>query len=198
MPSATVTHLTNHHSTSKFLTSFLILFTIFFAGAAEARKPNIIFILMDDMGYSDVSCYGATGVDTPNIDRLAKKGIQFTNFHSGASICSPSRAAYLTGAYPQRCGLYMGINENREPHWFLGLNPDEITLAELCLSKGYKTLMIGKWHLGTEEQFSYFNQGFEHYYGAPSNIHHNPEFLDEREQVYASTCLLYTSDAADD
>ncbi len=198
MQSFSLTHLTYRRSLFKFATTFLTLLTMLMTTAAEGRKPNIIFILMDDMGYSDVSCYGATGVDTPNIDRLAKNGLQFTNFHSGASICSPSRAAYLTGAYPQRCGLYMGINENREPHWFLGLNPDEITLAELCLSQGYKTLMIGKWHLGTEEQFSYYNQGFEHYYGAPSNIHHNPEFFDDKEQLYANTPLeqlasLYTN-----
>lgn len=89
--------------------------------AAEERKlPNVIFILMDDMGYSDISCYGAKTVETPNIDRLATEGLRFTDFHTAASICSPSRAAFLTGAYPQRCGLYMGINPKREAHWFLG------------------------------------------------------------------------------
>ncbi|WP_372796648.1 sulfatase-like hydrolase/transferase, partial [Pontiella sp.] len=91
--------------------------------APRTDKPNVIFILMDDMGYSDVSCYGSTKVNTPNIDRMAAEGMQFTDFHTGASICSPSRAAFLTGAYPQRAGLYMGINQNREAHWFLGLNP---------------------------------------------------------------------------
>jgi len=165
--------------------------------AEEVKLPNIIFILMDDMGYSDVSCYGAKTVETPNIDRLAREGLKFTNFHTGSSICSPSRAAFLTGAYPQRCGLYMGINENREPHWFLGLNPAEITLAEQCKEKGYKTLMVGKWHLGVAEEFSYYNQGFDSYYGAPSNMAHNPEFLDEKETVYKKTPLaklagLYT------
>ena len=105
-----------------------ILFAQFSLG--EASKPNVIFILMDDMGYSDVSCYGAKKVKTPHIDKLAAGGLRFTDFHTGSSICSPSRAAFLTGAYPQRSGLYMGINENREAHWFLGLNPDEITLAE--------------------------------------------------------------------
>ena len=90
-----------------------------------AEKPNVIFILMDDMGCSDVSCYGAKKVKTPHIDRLAAEGIKFTDFHTAASTCSPSRAAFLTGAYPQRCGLYLGINPNREAHWFLGLHPDE-------------------------------------------------------------------------
>ncbi|MCL4124916.1 UNVERIFIED_CONTAM: hypothetical protein GTU68_064625 [Idotea baltica] len=152
---------------------------------------------MDDMGYSDVSCYGATKVNTPNIDRLAAEGLRFTDFHTAASICSPSRAAFLTGAYPQRAGLYMGINQNREAHWFLGLNPDEITIAEQFKQQGYKTAMVGKWHLGKEEKFSYFHQGFDHYYGAPDNMGHNAAFYDEREVIFESTPLaklttLYT------
>ncbi len=147
-------------------------------------RPNVIFILMDDMGFKDVSCYGATVVDTPNIDSLASGGLQFTDFHSGSSICSPSRAAFLTGAYPQRCGLPYGINESRESHWFMGLSPNEITLAEQFRNRGYKTMMIGKWHLGSQDLFSYYNQGFEHYYGAPSNLTQNKEFLDETEHVF--------------
>ena len=162
-----------------------------------AEKPNVIFILMDDMGYSDVSCYGASKVSTPNIDRMAAEGMQFTDFHTAASICSPSRAAFLTGAYPQRAGLYMGINQKREAHWFLGLNPDEVTLAEQFKQKGYTTAMVGKWHLGKEEEFSYFQQGFDHYYGAPDNMGHNAAFYDGREVIYKSTPLeqltkLYT------
>lgn len=165
--------------------------------APRTDKPNVIFILMDDMGYSDVSCYGSTKVNTPNIDRMAAEGMQFTDFHTGASICSPSRAAFLTGAYPQRAGLYMGINQNREAHWFLGLNPDEITLAEQFKTQGYVTAMVGKWHLGKEEKFSYFHQGFDHYYGAPDNMGHNSAFYDGRDVVYQSTPLekltaLYT------
>lgn len=162
-----------------------------------ANQPNVIFILMDDMGYSDVSCYGAKKVKTPNIDRMAAEGLKFTDFHTGASICSPSRAAFLTGAYPQRSGLYMGINQKREAHWFLGLNPDEITLAEQFKKQGYVTAMVGKWHLGKEEKFSYYHQGFDHYYGAPDNMGHNTEFLDERKVIYKNTPLdkiteLYT------
>ncbi|MFC7338756.1 sulfatase [Haloferula chungangensis] len=168
-----------------------------FAEAQKAPRPNVIFILMDDMGYSDVSCYGATKVKTPNIDRMAAEGMKFTDFHTAASICSPSRAAFLTGAYPQRAGLYMGINQNREAHWFLGLNPDEVTLAEQFKKKGYTTAMVGKWHLGKEEKFSYYHQGFDHYYGAPDNMGHNSAFYDEKEVIFKSTPLeklnaLYT------
>ena len=177
-------------------TCFLLSGMLAFAAHA-AQKPNVIFILMDDMGYSDVSCYGATKVKTPNIDRMAAEGLRFTDFHTAASICSPSRAAFLTGAYPQRCGLYMGINQNREAHWFLGLNPDEITLAEQFKQQGYTTAMVGKWHLGKEDKFSYFHQGFDHYYGAPNNMGHNPAFYDGRKLIYPKTPLekmtaLYT------
>ena len=166
--------------------------------SAGVDKPNVIFILMDDMGYSDVSCYGATKVSTPHIDRMAAEGMQFTDFHTGASICSPSRAAFMTGAYPQRNGLYMGINPKREAHWFLGLNPDEITIPEQFKQQGYTTAMVGKWHLGMQEPFLYWNQGFDHYYGAPENMGNDKRFYDEREVVYKNTPLakltkLYTA-----
>lgn len=168
--------------------------------AATSSRPNVIFFLTDDLGYSDISCYGATKVKTPNIDKLSAEGIKFTDFHTGASICSPSRAAFLTGAYPQRCGLYMGINENRKEHWFLGLNPNEVTLAEQFKKQDYQTFMIGKWHLGVEPEFLPMNQGFDHYYGMPSNFAHSPIFLDDETEVYASTPLnkltqLYTERA---
>ena len=161
------------------------------------RSPNVIFILMDDMGYSDVSCYGASGVHTPNIDRMALEGMRFTDFHTAASICSPSRAAFLTGSYPQRAGLYMGINPKREAHWFLGLNPDEVTIAEQFKKQGYTTAMVGKWHLGMQEPFLYWHQGFDHYYGAPENMSHDKRFYDGKKLVYKDTPLeqlnsLYT------
>lgn len=179
---------------SKAITVILLTFSSLFA---ENKKPNIIFILMDDMGYSDISCYGSQKVSTPNLDLMAKEGMMFTDFHAAASICSPSRAAFLTGAYPQRCGLYMGINPKREAHWFLGLNPDEITIAEQAKSQGYTTSLIGKWHLGSQEPFSYYHQGFDHYYGASENMGHSKVFRDEKEVVYESTPLdqlttLYT------
>ena len=165
--------------------------------AADSFRPNVIFVLTDDLGYSDIGCYGATKVKTPHIDRLAAEGIRFTDFHTAASICSPSRAAFLTGAYPQRAGLYMGINPNRTAHWFLGLNPAEITLAELFKQQSYNTFMVGKWHLGTEPEFLPRKQGFDHYYGMPCNFAHSPKFFDDDEEVFAKTPLdrltqLYT------
>lgn len=164
---------------------------------ADDGRPNVIFMLTDDLGYSDVGCYGAQKVKTPHIDQLATAGIRFTDFSSAASICSPSRAAFLTGAYPQRAGLYMGINPNRTAHWFLGLHPDEITIAEQFQQQGYATHMVGKWHLGTEPEFLPRTQGFDHYYGMPCNFAHSPKFYDDGQQVFAKTPLdrltqLYT------
>ena len=165
--------------------------------AIAAGNPNIIFMLTDDLGYADISCYGAQKVRTPQIDRLAAEGFKFTDFHTAASICSPSRAAFLTGGYAQRTGLYMGINPKRTAHWFLGLHPDEITIAEQCKKQGYDTFMVGKWHLGTEPEFLPRKQGFDHYYGMPCNFAHSPRFFDEDEEIYAKTPLerlteLYT------
>lgn len=164
---------------------------------AHSQRPNLIFMLTDDLGYADVGCYGATKVKTPQIDQLAASGVRFTNFVTAASICSPSRAAFLTGAYPQRAGLYMGINPNRTAHWHLGLNPDEITIAELCQQHGYETHMVGKWHLGTEPEFLPRQQGFDHYYGMPCNHAHSPKFFDDDKEIFAQTPLqrlteLYT------
>ena len=182
----------------KWIITFFI--TLLSTSAVASNQPNVIFILTDDLGYSDISCFGAKTVKTPHIDKLAEKGLKFTDFHTGASICSPSRAAFLTGAYPQRSGLYMGINPNRTAHWFLGLHPDEVTLAEQFLTKDYATHMIGKWHLGTEPEFLPRKQGFQTYYGMPCNFGHTPEFYDDDELVHKRTPLdqltkLYTDRA---
>uniref|UniRef100_UPI003561957A sulfatase-like hydrolase/transferase n=1 Tax=Pontiella sp. TaxID=2837462 RepID=UPI003561957A len=153
------------------------------APRAATDRPNIIFVLMDDMGYSDIGCYGATKLDTPNLDAMASDGLRFTTFLSAANVCSPSRAAFLTGAYPQRCGIPMAVNEPLENHWFLGLDPDEVTIAEQCRSRGYKTYMVGKWHLGTEEVFLPFNQGFDRWLGTWGN---GGEVFDDTEVAYST------------
>ena len=173
------------------------IFLMIAGSSFAADRPNVIFMLTDDLGYSDVGCYGAKKVRTPHIDKLAAEGIRFTDFHTAASICSPSRAAFLTGAYPQRAGLYMGINPKRTAHWFLGLHPDEITIAEQLKQQGYATHMVGKWHLGTDPECLPKTQGFDHYYGMPCNFSHSPKFFDGDKEVFAKTPLdrltqLYT------
>ena len=141
------------HRNTAIATIALFIFPFLGQAGDDGKMPNVIFMLTDDLGYSDISCYGAQKVNTAHIDRLAADGIRFTDFHTAASICSPSRAAFLTGGYPQRAGLYMGINPKRDQHWFLGLHPDEITLAEQFKKRDYQTYIVGKWHLGTEPEF---------------------------------------------
>jgi arylsulfatase A-like enzyme len=181
----------------KFITGAILIAACFAGDANGGDKPNIIFFLADDLGYADTGYTGANGFETPNIDRLAAEGLSFTDFRTAASICSPSRAAFLTGAYPQRAGLYLGINPKREAHWFLGLDPGEITIAEQLKKAGYQTFMVGKWHLGTEPEFLPDKQGFDHYYGMLSNFAHSASFFDDAKEVFTETPLdrltgLYT------
>jgi len=130
----------------------------------SSEKPNIIVIFTDDQGYADVGVYGAEGFETPHIDALAKDGIQFTNFYVPATVCTPSRAALLTGQYPKRLGLHKGVISPYSKH---GLEPEAFTLAEMLKEQGYATSIIGKWHLGHETKYLPNNQGFDSYYGVP-------------------------------
>ena len=136
-----------------------LLFLALIPNWAETRKPNFIFILIDDQGYYDLGCYGATEVQTPHIDSMAKEGIRFTDYYAAAPICSPSRAGLLTGCYPRRVGNEIWVHRADSPN---GIHPDELTLAELLKTNGYKTACIGKWHLGFQEPFLPRNQGFDH------------------------------------
>lgn len=129
----------------------------------ESLPPNIVFIFTDDLGYGDVGLFGATDVDTPNIDRIGQEGVQFTNFYSASPVCTPSRAALLTGRYPIR----MGIHHVFFPHSYTGMPPEELTVAELLRDAGYKTAIVGKWHLGHHEKYLPLNQGFDEFYGIP-------------------------------
>ena len=157
--------------------------------ATDLRRPNFIVILADDLGYGDLGCYGSRLIRTPRLDAMAAQGVRFTDFYSAASICTPSRAALLTGSYPQRCGLYMGINPNRDEHKYLGLHPDEITLPELLRERGYATLCVGKWHLGGEDMFHPMNHGFDEYFGMPFNYNHSPVFMDGKTVIEQKTDL---------
>jgi arylsulfatase A-like enzyme len=137
-------------------------------------NTNIVFILVDDQGYSDLGCYGATDLETPHIDAMARGGVRFTDYYAAAPICSPSRAGLLTGCYPRRVGLATWVQRADSQ---IGLHPDELTIAELLKSNGYATACIGKWHLGFREPFLPQRQGFDEYFG----LLHN---LDPVETVY--------------
>jgi arylsulfatase A-like enzyme len=132
------------------------------AGAAAAPRPKIIVIFTDDQGFGDLGCYGSPNILTPNIDRLAAEGIRFTSFYA-ATFCGPSRAQIMTGSYAAR----VGHARNPSPNARFGLNPDEITVAELLRGAGYATMAIGKWHLGDAPEFLPTRQGFDEYFGLP-------------------------------
>ncbi|AQG81974.1 sulfatase [Spirosoma montaniterrae] len=125
--------------------------------------PNVVLIFMDDLGFGDLGCYGATGYQTPHLDRLASEGIRFTNFLSAQPVCTASRAALLTGCYPNRIGLYGALFPGSK----IGINSEETTLAELLKSQGYATAIFGKWHLGDQRPFLPLNHGFDEYVGLP-------------------------------
>ncbi|MCC6510180.1 MAG: sulfatase [Pirellulaceae bacterium] len=130
---------------------------------AADPKPNFVFINIDDLGYGDIVPFGATKVTTPNLDRMAKEGRKLTS-HYGAPVCSPSRAALMTGCYPKRA---LPIAHVLFPASAVGLSPDEVTIAEVLKSAGYATACIGKWHLGDQPAFLPTRQGFDYYYGLP-------------------------------
>lgn len=141
-------------------------------GGAEAvalERPNIVFLLCDNLGYGDVGCYGSTLHRTPHIDQMAREGMRLTNFYSASGVCTPSRASLMTGCYPRRVGL-----DRTDPDGHVlrplspnGLHPDEITIAEALKSRGYATACIGKWHLGDHPSMLPTRQGFDQFFGIP-------------------------------
>lgn len=137
---------------------------------ANGEKPNIVVIFADDLGYGDISCYGSTGVETPHLDAMAAAGFRSTDFFVPANVCSPSRAALLTGRYPMRCGMPVARHESDSKYKDYGFAPDEITIPELLKTADYRSLMVGKWHLGMEVEGSHpIDAGFDEHLGIPSN-----------------------------
>ncbi|MGJ8723213.1 MAG: sulfatase family protein [Roseibacillus sp.] len=144
------------------------VFSFFLCVAAGGRPPNFVVILTDDQGYGDLGCYGGEHVETPRIDQMAAEGAKLTSFYVAAPVCTPSRAALMTGCYPKRIDMATGSNfgvllaGDKK-----GLNPDEITIAEVLKEAGYRTGMFGKWHLGDQPEFMPTNQGFDEFFGIP-------------------------------
>ncbi len=124
---------------------------------------NVIIFYVDDQGYQDLGCYGSPDISTPHIDRLAREGTRFTNFHTAQPVCTASRVSLLTGCYPNRLGMHGAIGPDSQH----GLNQEETTMAELFKQKDYATAVFGKWHLGWQDEFNPLNHGFDEYFGIP-------------------------------
>jgi arylsulfatase A-like enzyme len=147
----------------KFLAASALL-----AGSSQAlhaqAKPNIVIIVADDVGYGDLSCYGARDLETPNLDALAKAGMQFRHFYANSPVCSPTRAALLSGMYPDRAGVPGVIRTHAENSWGY-LSSKATLLPEVLRTAGYHTAAIGKWHLGLESPNTPKERGFDHFHG---------------------------------
>lgn len=154
--------------------------------AAKAAQPNIIIIYIDDMGYADIGPFGAQGYATPNLDRMASEGMKFTSFYSAQAVCSASRAALLTGCYPNR----LGIRGALAPHSRVGISGNEMTIAQVCKQRGYATAIFGKWHLGDARQFLPLQHGFDEYFGLPYSNDMTPHRYPGETRDYVKLPLI--------
>ena len=169
--------------TQRVLFLIAMLFSFFQQGISAEPKTNVVFFLIDDLGWRDLGCYGSDYYQTPNIDRLAKEGVRFTDAYSACTVCSPTRAAIMTGKYPARLLLTQWLPSGRwsrtghkmkEGRYISNLPLEEVTIAEVLRDHGYKTAFMGKWHLGTETYYYPEHQGFDvnvagRDYGAPGS-----------------------------
>ena len=140
---------------------YLIILLIIFSCNENNNSPNIVFILTDDLGYGDLSSYGSKTIESINIDKIAREGVKLTSYYAAQPVCSASRAAILTGIYPNRIGIHNAFGPNSNS----GINQDEYTLAEMLKENGYATGIFGKWHLGSKKEFFPTNHGFDQFYG---------------------------------
>jgi arylsulfatase A-like enzyme len=132
-------------------------------GDAKEKPPNFVIVFTDDQGYQDLGCFGSPDIKTPRVDKMAAEGTKFTDFYVAAPVCTPSRAALLTGCYPMRVSLPAVLN----PRSLVGISDKEITLAQLLKTRGYATACVGKWHLGHLPPFLPTRHGFDSYFGIP-------------------------------
>ncbi len=161
------------HHTAFYCLLSLVLAGVWLPRVTAATQPNFIIIFTDDQGYNDLGCFGSPRIRTPNIDRLAAEGRRYTSFYSACSVCSPSRAALLTGSYPKRVGMHRHV---LFPQSNYGLHADEYTIADHLKSQGYATACIGKWHLGHHRETLPRANGFDSYFGIPySNDMNHPD-----------------------
>ncbi len=154
----------------KALLCVLLLLLCALRAPAQPSRPNIIHIVADDVGWDDVGPFGGKDIPTPNLDRLARQGMRFTSFYAPGPLCTPTRAALLTGCYAPRVGL----PDVLFPYSKTGLADSEVTIAELLKERGYATALVGKWHLGHHQQFLPGRHGFDHFFGIPYPNDHEP------------------------
>ena len=143
---------------------FIVYVLLLSCTTPSPPSPNIILIMADDLGYGDIGCYGSKTIQTPAIDRLAAEGLKFTDYHSNGAVCTPTRAALMTGRYQQRAGLEGVIYVQGETRQ-TGMSTDETTIAEVFKNAGYVTGIMGKWHLGYKKQYNPVHHGFNQFYG---------------------------------
>lgn len=159
--------------------------------AKKDQKPNFVIIFTDDQGYQDLGCFGSPTIKSPNLDRMADEGVKMTSFYMAAPLCTPSRAALMTGSYPIRNNMAVGdgfgvlLDGDRK-----GLNPNEITIAEVLKTAGYKTGMFGKWHLGDQPEFLPTRQGFDEFFGLPYSYDISPYHLNNKNYDFSPLPLL--------
>lgn len=173
------------------LRTIMLLSAFIVVSFTAAQKPNFVVIFTDDQGYADLSCFGGTHVKTPRIDQMADEGAKLTSFYVAAALCTPSRAALMTGSYPKRIDMTGGskfpVLLAADPK---GLNPQETTLAEVLKTAGYKTGMFGKWHLGDQPEFLPTRQGFDEFFGIPYSHDIHPFHPQQEHFQFPSLPLL--------
>ncbi len=177
-----------NNKTLKYFSAILIIFLLGCSKSIE-KSPNIVFILTDDLAYADLSSYGSEFIETPNLDKMAEEGVKMTSYYAAQAVCSASRAAILTGCYPNR----LGISGAFGPKSKRGINPEELLLSEMLKENNYKTGIFGKWHLGDAEKFLPTNHGFDEFYGI---LFSNDmwKFHPERPQDYPDDLMLYRNE----
>ena len=159
----------NKHKNSLKMTRLAIVAGIFLLGvgissAMDATRPNVLLIMADDLGYGDLSCYGGTDIKTPNLDKLMSEGMRFNEFYANCCVCAPTRAALLSGRYPEFVGIPGVIRTNERSNWGF-LTPDSIMLPKIFQKTGYHTTLIGKWHLGLRKENRPNQRGFDEFHG---------------------------------
>ena len=169
---------------------YLLIGLLIFSCGENETRPNIVFILTDDLGYGDLSSYGSKTINSKNIDQLAKDGVKLTSYYAAQPVCSASRAAVLTGVYPNRIGIHNAFGPNSNS----GINHSELTLAEMLKENGYSTGIFGKWHLGSKKEFFPTNHGFDEFYGI---LYSNDmwRWHPEYPEGYPEDLLLYRNES---